>query len=104
MKKLVTCKEMKDLDSTTIREIGVPSEVLMERAALKVVEETEKYLQKDERILVVCGSGNNGGDGIAVARLFHLKGIRVEFYMVGSFRQLNNSYLSTCSCLYLLRL
>lgn len=79
MKKLVTCKEMKDLDSTTIREIGVPSEVLMERAALKVVEETEKYLQKDERILVVCGSGNNGGDGIAVARLFHLKGIRVEF-------------------------
>ena len=54
MKKLVTCKEMKDLDSTTIREIGVPSEVLMERAALKVVEETEKYLQKDERILVVC--------------------------------------------------
>ena len=40
MKKLVTCKEMKDLDSTTIREIGVPSEVLMERAALKVVEET----------------------------------------------------------------
>ena len=39
MKKLVTCKEMKDLDSTTIREIGVPSEVLMERAALKVVEE-----------------------------------------------------------------
>ena len=61
MKKLVTCAEMKDLDSTTIREIGVPSEVLMERAALKVVEETEKYLQKDERILVVCGSGNNGG-------------------------------------------
>ena len=84
MKKLVTCAEMKDLDSTTIREIGVPSEVLMERAALKVVEETEKYLQKDERILVVCGSGNNGGDGIAVARLFHLKGIRAEFYMVGN--------------------
>ena len=84
MKKLVTCKEMKDLDSTTIREIGVPSEVLMERAALKVVEETEKYLGKNERILVVCGSGNNGGDGIAVARIFHLKGIRADFYMAGN--------------------
>ena len=44
MKKLVTCKEMKDLDSTTIREIGVPSEVLMERAALSVVEMMESCL------------------------------------------------------------
>ena len=84
MKKLVTCEEMKKLDSATILEIGIPSEVLMERAALKVVEETEKYLQKDERILVVCGSGNNGGDGIAIARLLHLKGIRTDFYMAGN--------------------
>ena len=45
MKKLVTCKEMKDLDSTTIREIGVPSEVLMERAALKV-ERKQKSISR----------------------------------------------------------
>lgn len=79
MKKLVTCAEMKNLDSATIHKIGVASEVLMERAALKVVEETEKYLEKNERILVACGNGNNGGDGIAVARLLYLKGIRAEF-------------------------
>ena len=84
MKKLVTCGEMKNLDSATIHKIGVASEVLMERAALKVVEETEKYLEKNEKILVVCGNGNNGGDGIAIARLFYLKGIRAEFYMVGN--------------------
>ena len=84
MKKLVTCAEMKNLDSATIHKIGVASEVLMERAALKVVEETEKYLEKNERILVVCGSGNNGGDGIAVARLLYLKGIRAEFYTTWS--------------------
>ena len=84
MKKLVTCAEMKHLDSNTIHGIGVASEVLMERAALKVAEEIEKYLEKNERILVVCGSGNNGGDGIAIARLFHLKGIRAEFYMAGN--------------------
>ena len=84
MKKLVTCAEMKNLDSATIHKIGVASEVLMERAALKVVEETEKYLEKNERILVACGSGNNGGDGIAVARLLYLKGIRAEFYMAGN--------------------
>ena len=84
MKKLVTCAEMKNLDSATIHKIGVASEVLMERAALKVVEETEKYLEKNERILVACGNGNNGGDGIAVARLLYLKGIRAEFYMAGN--------------------
>ena len=83
MKKLVTCGEMKNLDSATIHKIGVASEVLMERAALKVVEETEKYLQKDERILVVCGSGNNGGDGLAIARLLHLAGIETCFYLAG---------------------
>ena len=33
---------------------------------------------------MVCGSGNNGGDGIAIARLFHLKGVRAEFYMAGN--------------------
>ena len=44
MKKIVTCEEMKKLDNATIHKIGVASEVLMERAALKVVEETEKYL------------------------------------------------------------
>ena len=55
MKKIVTCEEMKKLDNATIHKIGVASEVLMERAALKVVEETEKYLGKSEKILVVCG-------------------------------------------------
>lgn len=84
MKKLVTCEEMKNLDNATIHKIGVASEVLMERAALKVVEEMEKYLEKKEKILVVCGSGNNGGDGIAIARLFHLKGVRTEFFMAGN--------------------
>ena len=53
MKKIVTCEEMKKLDGATIHHIGVASEVLMERAALKVVEEIEKYLEKNERILVV---------------------------------------------------
>ena len=43
MKKIVTCEEMKKLDGATIHHIGVASEVLMERAALKVVEEIEKY-------------------------------------------------------------
>ena len=66
MKQIVTCKEMKALDGNMIEGIGIPSCVLMERAALKVAEELERTLadkKQEERILCVCGSGNNGGDG-----------------------------------------
>ncbi|MFR0072827.1 MAG: NAD(P)H-hydrate epimerase [Blautia caecimuris] len=64
---------MKQLDAYTIEKRGIPSCVLMERAALKTVEEMEKVFHKnntEEKILCVCGSGNNGGDGIAIAGSF----------------------------------
>lgn len=83
MKPIVTCREMKALDTNTIENMGVPSLVLMERASLKVVEEMEKFLKSEERILVVCGSGNNGGDGIAAARILFLKGYRCEIFLAG---------------------
>ena len=58
MKEIVTCSQMKALDNHTIKEMGIPSCVLMERAALKCVEETEKILEPEERVLVVCDRGN----------------------------------------------
>ena len=79
MKQIVTCKEMKALDGNMIEGIGIPSCVLMERAALKVAEELERTLadkKQEERILCVCGSGNNGGD---------------------SDRERNQSYLEFCT-------
>ena len=92
MKKVVTCSQMKLLDHGTIHNMHVPSLVLMERAALATAEEIRKYLEKKngsgnlkkERILTVCGFGNNGGDGIAIARLLHLAGIRSEIYLAGN--------------------
>lgn len=87
MKKIVTCSRMKALDAATIQEKGVPSCVLMERAALKTVEELKKGFPLEahkERVLVVCGSGNNGGDGIAIARILHLEGIWADYYLAGS--------------------
>lgn len=87
MKQIVTCKEMKALDGNMIEGIGIPSCVLMERAALKVAEELERMLadkKQEERILCVCGSGNNGGDGVAVARILKLHGYRTSLYLVGN--------------------
>lgn len=78
MKQVVTSSEMKVLDKNTIENHGIPSLVLMERAALAVVEELYNHPFDLTNVLVVCGSGNNGGDGIAIARLLHLAGVRVS--------------------------
>lgn len=83
MKPIVTCREMKALDANTMEKMEIPSLVLMERASLKVVEEMEKFLKPEDRILVVCGSGNNGGDGIAAARILFLKGYCCEIFLAG---------------------
>ena len=87
MKEVVSCERMKQLDAYTIEKRGIPSCVLMERAALKTVEEMEKVFHKnntEEKILCVCGSGNNGGDGIAIARILFLHGYQAEIYVAGN--------------------
>lgn len=77
MKRIVTSEEMKFCDSSTIEHFGVPSLVLMERAALSVVEQMPAELSRGGRILVVCGNGNNGADGLAIARLLYQRGCTV---------------------------
>ncbi len=81
MRFFPTGSQMRQADRYTINEIGLPSMVLMERAALQIAE---RLKQRDlSKVLVVCGSGNNGGDGYAVARLLHLEGYSVEICFVG---------------------
>lgn len=83
MRYLLTAEQMKSGDDKTIHEIGVPSMVLMERAALKSVEILEQEGLDLSASLIVCGSGNNGGDGFAIARLLWLKGYHVDVVFVG---------------------
>ena len=83
MRYLLTSKQMQDADRYTINEIGIPSMVLMERAALQTVHIMEQEKLDFKNVLVVCGSGNNGGDGYAIARLLHIKGYAVSIYFVG---------------------
>lgn len=90
MKPVLSASEMKSWDTETIRELGVPSAVLMERAALAIAEtvvsalKTKAVAKKDARILCVCGTGNNGGDGAACARILTLWGYRTSVCLVGS--------------------
>lgn len=84
MQYLVTVDQMKTADMYTINEIGLPSMVLMERAAMQCVEILYKKEVDCSKTLVVCGPGNNGGDGFAIARLLHAAGNCVNVVFVGS--------------------
>lgn len=77
MKRIVNSEEMKFCDSSTITHFGVPSIVLMERAALSVVSRIPEEFINGGSILIACGSGNNGADGLAAARMLHQKGCDV---------------------------
>ncbi len=72
---VLSSKGMKEADRSTIEELGLPSLVLMERAALAVTECVLEYVTGQSRVGVLCGTGNNGGDGAAVARLLKEAGV-----------------------------
>lgn len=84
MKYLVTGKEMKLLDENTSKHYHVPDMVLMEQAAMAFVQKLLSFEQTFHNILIVCGTGNNGGDGIAIARLLNQKRIKTTVYFVGN--------------------
>lgn len=80
MKYLVTSNEMKRYDNNTIEKIGIPGMVLMERAALSVMEHVKGH---GKTVMVLAGVGNNGGDGLALARLLAEQGFEVDVWCVG---------------------
>ena len=87
MKYLVTGKEMKLLDQNTSGHFKVPELVLMEQAAMQFVWRLcdildEKVVKEKRKGIVFCGLGNNGADGIAIARLLNEKGICTEICKV----------------------
>lgn len=89
--KLATSSQMRELDRRAIQERGIPSIDLMERAAAGVAEAVLELLPLrpgKARVSALCGAGNNGGDGIAAARLLFLRGVSVRAFLVGSYERL----------------
>ncbi|MEW6276245.1 MAG: NAD(P)H-hydrate dehydratase [Bacillota bacterium] len=84
--RVVTAAEMRELDRQAIEEYGIPGVVLMENAGIKVVEVIREMLGdvRGKKISIFVGKGNNGGDGLVVARhLFNL-GAGVKVYLLAS--------------------
>jgi len=79
--KIATTQIMRSIDRYCIDVLGIPGIVLMENAALKVVKNIS---ENDKNFVIVCSSGNNGGDGFVVARHLFNRGNYVEVFSLGS--------------------
>lgn len=82
MQHIVTSSEMQEIDKYTIEQIKIPSMVLMEMAAYKTYSLIKNISRENARCLVVVEGGNNGGDGIAIARMLYLAGYKVQVYYI----------------------
>ena len=97
MKYLVTAQEMKQYDKNTIEYLGIPGPVLMERAALAAedfIKERFDAVKERTKVLIFAGMGNNGGDGLALARLLAADGYAVAVKCVGDLQRATNQWKS----------
>ncbi len=102
MIKVATAAEMQDIDRRTIERYGIAGIVLMERAGLAVADlVNNKYFNNPDRtvsaqtrkICVLCGPGNNGGDGFVVARILFCQGRDVDVYTLSDPKKLRGDAL-----------
>jgi hydroxyethylthiazole kinase-like uncharacterized protein yjeF len=81
--KVTTAEEMRQIDRVTSERHGVPSLTLMENAGTHVADYVLLRYRRAQRICVVCGKGNNGGDGFVAARKLHEAGKKVDVLLLG---------------------
>jgi NAD(P)H-hydrate epimerase len=88
--KILTSQQVRDVDRLTTEKFGIPQLTLMENAGTRVVEAIEDSVDdlKNRRVVVLCGKGNNGGDGFVVARQLIDKGCVPRVYLIGSVEDL----------------
>lgn len=76
----LTCRQIRELDVLAIEHVGIPGVVLMENAGRGTAEFIHRTLidPAADRVLLLCGPGNNGGDGFVVARYLHNADVKVD--------------------------
>lgn len=90
--KILSSQAIRTVDAKTIEYNGIESHELMERAAFAFTNYFIEHYFIDERVAVFSGTGNNGGDGVAVARMLHMAGNTVKLYIV----EVGSSYSKDC--------
>lgn len=89
MQPVLTAEQSRTFDKHLIEEIGIPSLTLMENAARGSVEAIQDWLAPNSEVLVLCGTGNNGGDGMAIARLLLGQSHNVTVFFAGDSSKLS---------------
>jgi len=92
--KITTAAEMREIDRATSERFGVPSLTLMENAGSAIAKFIQQNFAAANRIAVICGKGNNGGDGFVVARKLHRAGRVVEVLLLASRNDLRGDALA----------
>jgi len=95
MQKVVTSKEMREMDRYTIQELGIPGAVLMENAGLGTAQVIEKIIHEMAvaTVYIFCGKGNNGGDGYVIARHLWDYGVHVRVFIAGEEKEIKGDAL-----------
>lgn len=92
MKKILTAASMREVDAHTLQYHKLEAIQLMEQAALACTDWICQHYSTPKKVVVWCGKGNNGGDGLAVARLLHQRGYEVSTCVV----ELHEAVSSSC--------
>src|SRR5262245_57211356 len=84
--RILNAAQMREADRFTIEDVGIASLVLMENAGRQVVAAIEAAYESrlNGRVAVLCGRGNNGGDGFVVARTLLQRGVEAVVFVIGS--------------------
>ncbi|HXI26931.1 MAG TPA: NAD(P)H-hydrate epimerase, partial [Vicinamibacterales bacterium] len=84
--RVLNAAQMREADRRTIEEIGIPSLVLMENAGRQAVAAMEAIYSDlfERQVAVLCGRGNNGGDGCVIARTLLQRGVDLKVFLIGS--------------------
>ena len=92
----LTAEQMRELDRAAIEDFSVPSLSLMENAALSSVNAFLDIVSPKCSVAVFCGTGNNGGDGYAAARILHEIGFNVRCFVLGDINNMTKDATKMC--------
>ena len=99
--RVLSAAQMREAEDRTITEVGIPLAVLMENAGREVVAAMARHLPEldHSRVAIICGQGNNGGDGLVVARVLAERGVAAEVYLAATAADLRGAAAANLAAL-----